>query len=115
MDDLQKALARREALQTTFEFVIITGRLLVASRDSHAQLAGYLERSALITLRFVVDSTDRVASAKGQQRIIRALMSAQHAEEHLRELKEDPRLRVLAGASLEALERAMASLRREVL
>jgi hypothetical protein len=115
MDELKKALARREALQAAFEFVMITGKLLLVARDQHAQLAVDLERSALIMLRFVIDSTDRVRRPTGQKHIIRALMAAQHAEAALLALKENHLLRVLADASLEALERAMASLRQEIL
>lgn len=114
MNELQDACSRREAFQNTFQFAMIAGKLLVAARVEHEELAGRLERSALIMLRLVLESNDQVNTRKGQQRIIRALATGFIAEEALLALKERKRLRVLGSAALEALERAMRSLKDEV-
>jgi hypothetical protein len=115
MNELQEALLRRESFQNTYQFVMITGKLLASAREADRETAEELERAALIMLRFVLDSNDRVTTLKGQKRVIRALMSGQLAESALLALRKDQRLRISAGASLEALERAMRALRDEVL
>jgi hypothetical protein len=67
MNDLQEALLRREAFQNTYQFVMVTGKLLASAREADPEAAEELETAALIMLRFVLDSNDRVTTRKGQK------------------------------------------------